>query len=266
MHAQFRKGRSGNPGGRPRRTASERAKALALREAYRTITVKEGGRALAVPAIQAILRSQIALAAKGNVLAQRAVLAAIQTIEQENVVAERAARRSRQAQRAAFAAIHTIGQENSQAAALAAQNVCENMSYTEAARRVMSLLRLDEAELKLKSEQDNSSAGAAQSETGEAPRVAPRAPYVDARAAMMPAAAWDRGEFFSPPPCGEGSGVGSANGALVFLNLPTPHPGPPPQRGGRRGVLGQASSLFGWRISLFGAKKFPVPRRTGNPP
>src|SRR5262245_3619190 len=69
-HTRFRKGQSGNPSGRPRRTATQQAKALALREAYRRITVKDGGRALALPAIQAILRSQIALAAKGNVQAQ----------------------------------------------------------------------------------------------------------------------------------------------------------------------------------------------------
>ena len=60
-------------------------KELALQEAYRPITVNEGGRALALPAIQAILRSQVELAANGNVQAQRAVLAAIQTIEAENV-------------------------------------------------------------------------------------------------------------------------------------------------------------------------------------
>jgi Family of unknown function (DUF5681) len=53
-HTQFRQGRSGNPGGRPRRPATERMKELALQEAYRPITVKEGGRALALPAIQAI--------------------------------------------------------------------------------------------------------------------------------------------------------------------------------------------------------------------
>jgi hypothetical protein len=46
--------------------------------------VKEGNGVVALPAIQAILRSQVVLAAKGNVQAQRAVLAAIQTIEQEN--------------------------------------------------------------------------------------------------------------------------------------------------------------------------------------
>ena len=94
LHTQFRKGQSGNPGGRPRRTATERAKALALREAYRSVTVKEGDKALALPAIQAILRSQIVLAAKGNVQAQRAVLAAIQMIEQENVNAAALAARN----------------------------------------------------------------------------------------------------------------------------------------------------------------------------
>ena len=40
VHAQFRKGQSGNPGGRPRGPATERAKALALQEAYRTVIVK----------------------------------------------------------------------------------------------------------------------------------------------------------------------------------------------------------------------------------
>src|SRR5215470_17971203 len=84
LHTRFRKGRSGNPGGRPRRAAREGVKALALREAYRRITVKENGRALAMPAIQAIMRRQVGLAATGNVQAQRAVLAAIQTIEFEN--------------------------------------------------------------------------------------------------------------------------------------------------------------------------------------
>src|SRR6266481_6045681 len=85
-NAQFRKGRSGNPGGRPRRAPTERVKALALREAYRTITVKEGGRAFALPAIQAILRSQVVLAAKGNVQAQRAVLATIQPTEKATLL------------------------------------------------------------------------------------------------------------------------------------------------------------------------------------
>ena len=178
VHTRFRKGRSGNPGGRPRQAATERAKALALQEAYRTVTVKEGGRARALPAIQAVLRSQIALAAKGNVQAQRAVLTAIQTIEEKNVLAAKlAALENAQVQHAALAAIQTIGQEN--VGAPATQNAYQNMSYTEAARRIMSLLRLDGQGRSLKSEDEKRAAGAAQSASGEAPGVAPRSPYVE---------------------------------------------------------------------------------------
>jgi hypothetical protein len=56
---KFRQGQSGNPGERSRRPATERVKALALREGYRRITMREAGKALALPAIQAILRSQV---------------------------------------------------------------------------------------------------------------------------------------------------------------------------------------------------------------
>jgi hypothetical protein len=127
LHTRFREGQSGNPSGRPRRTAGERAKALALREAYRTVTVNEGGKALALPAI---LRSQIVLATKGNVQAQRAVLAAIQEIEQES--AEEAARAAQAAPKGPFNDI-------------------------EAARRVSLLLHLadkEEQEQKLKSDEE----------------------------------------------------------------------------------------------------------------
>jgi hypothetical protein len=83
-HTQFRKGQSGNLDGRPPRVVSrQRMKAMALKEAYRAIVVTEDGRAAPVPAIQAILRSQIELAAKGNIQAQRAVLAAVRTFEEE---------------------------------------------------------------------------------------------------------------------------------------------------------------------------------------
>jgi hypothetical protein len=87
LHTRFAKGRSGNPRGRPpgrHGMPVERAKALALKEAYRTVAVKEGGRAVALPAIQAILRRQVALAARGNGPAQRAVIAAVQAIEEEH--------------------------------------------------------------------------------------------------------------------------------------------------------------------------------------
>jgi hypothetical protein len=60
-----------------------RAKALALKEAYRMVRVREGDNVISLPAIQAILRGQVTLAAKGNGPAQRAVIQAVQAIEQE---------------------------------------------------------------------------------------------------------------------------------------------------------------------------------------
>ncbi|HKD31208.1 MAG TPA: DUF5681 domain-containing protein [Xanthobacteraceae bacterium] len=66
------------------RAANEGLRALAFREAYRPITVEEDGNPLALPAIQAVLRSQIELAAKGNIQAQRAILTAIQTLEEQD--------------------------------------------------------------------------------------------------------------------------------------------------------------------------------------
>ena len=53
-HTRFQKGQSGNPGGRPRRGAAEPAKALALKEAYRKVTVQEGEHATRMPVIQAL--------------------------------------------------------------------------------------------------------------------------------------------------------------------------------------------------------------------
>jgi hypothetical protein len=83
VHSRFRKGQSGNPGGRPRGITAGRAIALALKEAYRPVNVREGNEIITLPAIQAVLRSQVALAAKGNGPAQRDVIAAVQTIERE---------------------------------------------------------------------------------------------------------------------------------------------------------------------------------------
>jgi hypothetical protein len=93
LRTRFRKGQSGNPSGRPRGITGERAKALALQEAYRLVKVREGESVVTLPAIQAILRGQLALAAKGNGPAQRAVIAAVQAIEQD-VAAQAAARES----------------------------------------------------------------------------------------------------------------------------------------------------------------------------
>jgi hypothetical protein len=83
QHTQFRKGQSGNPGGRPHGITAGRANALALKEAYRMVPVKVGDDVVHIPALQAILRRQIALAANGNGPAQRAVIEKVQAIEQE---------------------------------------------------------------------------------------------------------------------------------------------------------------------------------------
>jgi uncharacterized protein DUF5681 len=80
-HTQFRKGQSGNPGGRPRRQPVQRANALLLAEAYRSVAIKVDGRMVPVTALQAVLRSQIELAINGNYLAQRDVLKAVQHLE-----------------------------------------------------------------------------------------------------------------------------------------------------------------------------------------
>src|SRR5713226_875978 len=83
VHSRFRKGQSGNPTGKRRYGEAERAQALIWEEAFRPLTVREGDRVTRMPALQAVIRSQIASAAKGNVSAQRAVVKAIQEIEAE---------------------------------------------------------------------------------------------------------------------------------------------------------------------------------------
>jgi len=66
---------------------------LVLKEAYRLVKVREGDNVVKLPAIQAILRAQVANAAKGNGPAQRAVIEVVQAIERE--IATQAAARER---------------------------------------------------------------------------------------------------------------------------------------------------------------------------
>jgi len=83
---RFRKGVSGNPRGRPRKTRAlvstkiggqpgigfeDRIKSLAIEEAYRPITIREWDRVERVPIIQAILRKVAVAAANGNTRAQQ---------------------------------------------------------------------------------------------------------------------------------------------------------------------------------------------------
>jgi len=98
LHTQFQKGQSGNPRGGSRAQSARRARALALEEAYRLVTVREGNKVMRLPAIQAMMRNQLALAVKGNGPAQRAMLAAIDAMEKE-LAAEAAAEEQAEAER-----------------------------------------------------------------------------------------------------------------------------------------------------------------------
>jgi hypothetical protein len=81
IHTRFRKGKSGNPTGKRRHGEAERAAALIRQELYRSLTVRDGDGARKMTALQAVIRSLIACAAKGNVPAQRALVKVAQDIE-----------------------------------------------------------------------------------------------------------------------------------------------------------------------------------------
>jgi Family of unknown function (DUF5681) len=140
-HAQFRKGKSGNPGGRPQREPIERLKALTLHEAYRMVIVMEDGVAQPVSAVEAILRSQIELARNGNVRAQRDILTAVRTFEREEAAAA-------DAYSEALVQVATDVAERLEAAERAAPTVKKEMSYAEAAQRVTELLGLNKSAAK----------------------------------------------------------------------------------------------------------------------
>jgi Family of unknown function (DUF5681) len=83
---QFKKGRSGNPKGRPRKKAvqrnlgasgggiADRLNAMALDEATRLVTVREGDKVSEIPAMQALLRTMFRAAAEGDTRAARQLL------------------------------------------------------------------------------------------------------------------------------------------------------------------------------------------------
>ena len=83
---QFKKGRSGNPNGRPKKNAAQRGfgalgggiadrlATVALDEAIRPVTVREGDKVSEIPAMQALLRTLIRFGAQGDIKAARQVL------------------------------------------------------------------------------------------------------------------------------------------------------------------------------------------------
>ena len=97
VERQFQKGRSGNPGGRPRGITVGRAANLILKELYRIIPVREGTKAKRMTTLQAIIRSQVTAAAKGNVRVQRELVTLALGIEQKNA-AQAAAKEAKAAQ------------------------------------------------------------------------------------------------------------------------------------------------------------------------
>jgi hypothetical protein len=91
---QFAKGRSGNPGGRPRGAKNKprfdnsfgmRAAEEYLRhEAYRPVKIREGEEVIELPAIQAVFRSMGVSAMKGNRFAQKTLAELVTGLEQRD--------------------------------------------------------------------------------------------------------------------------------------------------------------------------------------
>jgi hypothetical protein len=83
VHSRFCKGQSGNPRGRPRGANTGGLKEIFLKEAHRTVRVREGDRIEQIPAVRALIRVMIASAAKGNGPAQRTCIEVLRLCEQE---------------------------------------------------------------------------------------------------------------------------------------------------------------------------------------
>lgn len=90
---RFRKGRSGNPKGRPRKSTAAAEPSLRFRdgplsnlmeqEAFRSLQLQENGKAVEMTAAQAILRSIMVDGVKGNRLAKKSALELMERKERE---------------------------------------------------------------------------------------------------------------------------------------------------------------------------------------
>src|SRR5689334_20242213 len=88
---QFKKGVSGNPRGRPKKKQlgastggiADRFSAIALEEAARPITVREGDKSSEMPVLQALLRTMFRAAANGDAKVGRQLLELIGRAETE---------------------------------------------------------------------------------------------------------------------------------------------------------------------------------------
>lgn len=86
VHTRFKKGQSGNPSGRARRSPLEaQINADLLKELARPVTLRQDGEVVRVPASTALIRSALANALKGNGPNQRHLLNFIQQIQAATV-------------------------------------------------------------------------------------------------------------------------------------------------------------------------------------
>jgi hypothetical protein len=91
---RFKKGRSGNPTGRPKGSkkkaeptfdpGNKPTQYMILEEAYRPVLVREGEKVIELPAIQAVLRAIGVSAMKGNRFAQKTLTEIVQKVELEH--------------------------------------------------------------------------------------------------------------------------------------------------------------------------------------
>lgn len=80
---RFKKGQSGNPNGRRKRTPQSEIEDLFMKEYLRPVKVREGDRVQTMPAIQVIMRAEISKGVKGSGPAQRSVLRTARQIGRE---------------------------------------------------------------------------------------------------------------------------------------------------------------------------------------